>query len=131
MYRKFYSSLVAALAFTTVAFAQTPERSCASMEVLDRQLSQDPSFSKRLEQLESFTRNFEQNQAGQRVSSVITIPVVVHVVYNTAAQNVSTTLIQNQLDVLNEDFRKLNADASNVPSVWSGIAADCQIQFCL
>jgi hypothetical protein len=45
-----------------------------------------------------------------------TIPVVVHVVYNTNAQNISTAQVQSQIDVLNNDFQKLNADTSAVPS---------------
>ena len=64
-------------------------------------------------------------------TGVITIPVVVHVVYNTTAQNISDAQIQSQINVLNQDFRKLNADASSVPSVFAGLASDAQIEFCL
>ncbi|WP_052515833.1 M43 family zinc metalloprotease [Phaeodactylibacter xiamenensis] len=32
---------------------------------------------------------------------------------------------------MNEDFRRLNADAVNTPSVFSGVAADVEIEFCL
>ena len=40
------------------------------------------------------------------------IPVVVHVVYKTGAQNVSDAQVASQIDVLNADFRKRNADVS-------------------
>ena len=63
--------------------------------------------------------------------SIITIPVVVHVVYNTIAENISDAQIFSQIDVLNADFRRTNNDASNTPSVWQNIAADCEIDFCL
>ena len=62
---------------------------------------------------------------------MITIPVVVHIVYNTSAQNVSNNAVYSQIQVLNEDFRKTNPDASSVPSAFSGVAADCEIEFCL
>ena len=62
---------------------------------------------------------------------MITIPVVVHVLYNNAIQNISDAQVNSQIDVLNEDFRKLNLDISNLPNVFSALAADCQIQFCL
>lgn len=44
---------------------------------------------------------------------VVVIPVVVHVVYNTEAQNISDEQIQSQIDVLNEDFMRLNSDADD------------------
>jgi hypothetical protein len=37
----------------------------------------------------------------------------VHVVYNTEAQNISVAQIQSQIDVLNEDFMRLNSDAND------------------
>jgi hypothetical protein len=39
--------------------------------------------------------------------------------------------VQSQIDVLNEDFRRLNADAVNTPSLFQSVAADAEIQFCL
>ena len=35
------------------------------------------------------------------------------------------------MDVLNDDFRRTNSDASNTPAVWQNVAADCEIDFCL
>ena len=63
--------------------------------------------------------------------SIITIPVVVHVVWNTNSENISDAQIFSQIDVLNADYRRTNVDASNTPSVWQSIAADSEIEFCL
>ncbi len=63
------------------------------------------------------------------LGSVITIPVVVHVVYNTAEQNISEEQIASQITVLNKDFRRLNADASNTPALFKDVAADTEIEF--
>ncbi len=63
--------------------------------------------------------------------TVITIPVVVNVVYHTPEENISDAQIQSQIDVLNEDFRLLNSDASNLPFAFSSLKADCRINFCL
>ena len=60
---------------------------------------------------------------------MVTIPVVVHVVYSTTAQNISDEQIQSQIDVLNEDYRAMNADVVDGPSVWTNLVADCEIQF--
>ena len=45
-----------------------------------------------------------KNQPESFGSSIITIPVVVHVVYYNSNENISTAQIQSQIDVLNEDF---------------------------
>jgi len=63
--------------------------------------------------------------------NLITIPVVVHVIYKNSSQNISDAQIFSQIDILNEDFRMNNSDASSVPSAFAGAAADCEIEFCL
>jgi len=55
-------------------------------------------------------------------TGIVTIPVVVHVVYNTSAQNISDARINEQIQVLNEDFRRLNADRANTPAAFASVA---------
>lgn len=66
---------------------------------------------------------------------VITIPVVVHIIYNGEAigvgANISDAQIQSQIDVLNEDFRRLNTNILSVPAAFKGVSTDPLIQFCL
>lgn len=62
---------------------------------------------------------------------VIIIPVVVHVLYNTAVQNISDEQILSQITSLNKDYRRENADAANTPEPFKKVAADVRIQFCL
>ncbi len=61
----------------------------------------------------------------------IVIPVVIHLLYNTASQNISDVQILSQLQSLNKDFRKLNADTINIPASFAGLSADAGITFCL
>ena len=63
--------------------------------------------------------------------SIITIPVVVHVVWSNSNQNISDFQIETQINVLNQDYRRDNIDQINTPNVWQSIAADCEIEFCL
>lgn len=60
-----------------------------------------------------------------------TIPLVIHVVYNTPEENISDAQVQSQLGVLNSDFARTNADASQTPSAFASVAAGTGIQFCL
>lgn len=83
------------------------------------------------DQIEQQTRDFIQNSGNTQNRVVVTIPVVVNVVWNTTAENVSDAQIQSQLDVLNADFRRLNADRVNTPAAFQGISVDCEVNFCL
>ena len=60
---------------------------------------------------------------------IITIPVVVHVVYNNTVENISEAQIISQINSLNADFAKANKDFLNVPSVFAKLAANTSIQF--
>lgn len=62
---------------------------------------------------------------------VLTIPVVVHIVYNDESQNIPNSRVYSQLDVLNNCFRMKNSDRHDVPDVWKNIAADSRIELML
>jgi len=62
-------------------------------------------------------------------AGVTTIPVVVHVIYRTPAQNISDAQIASQIDVLNRDYRMTNPDAANAPAVFKPFASDVRIEF--
>jgi Pregnancy-associated plasma protein-A len=61
----------------------------------------------------------------------ITIPLVVHVVYNDDSQNISDEQIESQITVLNQDFAATNPNTANVPDVWAGFVTDTNIRFAL
>ncbi|HMX41847.1 MAG TPA: zinc metalloprotease, partial [Saprospiraceae bacterium] len=122
--------LLALGAFLLLASPTYAQRMCAAEEHLQHQLEHDPLFREARELIERQTQDFILN-GGVKDRVQVTIPVVVHVLWNTTAQNISQSQIQSQLDVLNADFRKLNADIAGVPSVWQGLTADMEINFCL
>ncbi|MBH8559283.1 GEVED domain-containing protein [Hymenobacter negativus] len=115
------------------AQAPAPHRTCASVEVLQQQLAADPGLAQRMAAINNQAVQFaKSNQATNATAAVtVTIPVVVHVLYSTTAENISDAQIQSQIDVLNEDYHKLNADYTKTPSAFAGQVADVGIQFVL
>nr|WP_315152048.1 zinc metalloprotease [uncultured Flavobacterium sp.] len=105
------------------------QRKCASQDVLAEQLKADPSLAIRMNQIEAFTQNALLTK--RLVNGKIEIPVVVNVLYRTAAENISLAQIQSQIDVLNKDFNALNSDYSSVPALFSGVKANVGITFVL
>ncbi|WP_072144799.1 M43 family zinc metalloprotease [Hymenobacter sp. AT01-02] len=118
---------------SNIAFTldQQVRRRCSTMDVLTEQLASNPGMARRMAAIEEHTRQFEANPTARRTTAALTIPVVVHVLYNTTAQNVSDAQVQAQIDVLNQDFAKTNADASLIPAAFAASAASANIQFTL
>ncbi|QKJ63562.1 zinc metalloprotease [Flavobacterium sp. M31R6] len=105
------------------------QRKCATQDVLEAQLKADPTLAIRMNQIEAFTQNALLTK--RLVNGKVEIPVVVNVLYKTAAENISATQIQSQIDVLNKDFNALNSDYNSVPALFSGVKANVGITFVL
>ncbi|MDX2001904.1 MAG: M43 family zinc metalloprotease [Chitinophagales bacterium] len=77
----------------------------------------------------------KQQQASSKQSStfdtIYRIPVVVHVVYDSAKQNIPDSVIFSQIKVLNQDYRRKNDDTSDTRSIFSSRAGDAGIEFFL
>ena len=107
------------------------KRICGTMDYLEFSKSQDPMLEQKMQNNENILQQMILNQSENSISNIITIPVVFHIVYNNTNENISDLQIQSQIDILNEDFRRTNADASNTPSAFQSLAADTEIEFCL
>ncbi|KIA85838.1 zinc metalloprotease [Flavobacterium sp. AED] len=102
-------------------------RSCASQDVLAEQLKADPTLALRMNQIEAFTQ--KSMLTNRLVNGKVVIPVVVNVLYRTAAENISDAQIQSQIDVLNKDYTATNPDFSSTPAEFAGVAANIGITF--
>lgn len=112
---------------------QAKSAACGTTEYMEQQFLSDPALKTRMSLIERDiqTRIANNNGLQKSVTQVITIPVVVHVVYNLADQNISDAQVLSQIDALNEDYSRTNADAVNTPSVFQPYAANANIHFVL
>jgi hypothetical protein len=121
------------LALSIFAFqAASQQQQCGTATLLQQQL-QNPEFASRFQNSNANAAEWRQNHPEQIRSSapVVTIPVVVHVLYKNATQNISDQQIYSQIAVLNQDYRRMNADTVNTPAIFDTIAADINVEFCL
>ncbi len=100
----------------TDASSKAAHRGCASHDVLEEQLRQNPELALKMNEIEEFTKNAITQ--GRLVNGKIEIPVVVNVLYRTTAENISLAQIQSQIDVLNQDFNATNSDYNSVPALF-------------
>jgi hypothetical protein len=127
--KKQLQSLFTGLLLALVVPSQGQTIRCFTDELHQQLEASDASYNARRDAIQKQTARYVASPSKTR--SVITIPVVFHIIYKTAQQNVSTQQIMSQLNSLNQDFQKLNADWSLTPTVFQNLVADCEIQFCL
>lgn len=112
--------------------AYSQKEKCFADVLLQNKLEEDPSLSQKLEIQERQTQAFIKNYPSQLVTrEVMTIPVVVHVVWEKIEQNISDEQIRSQIEVLNKDFRNNNSLSVAIPSEFNNLIADMEIEFCL
>lgn len=119
-------------------FAQEPpQKNCGTMQHHEYLKQTRPNYEADLNQYNEQINQYLADRAaglsiGKSAVTTITVPVVVHVVYRTAAENISNAQAASQVTVLNNDFAKLNADAIKVTQpTFSTVASGAQIRFCL
>ncbi len=110
----------------TTAFAFSQEHhQCATHSGMVQYDATHPGYMQSVN--DAFSRA-KQHQSQDR-STVYTIPVVVHIVYNTPEENLDDSVVFNQIQRLNEDYRRLNADTTNTRDTFNTIVGDTYIEF--
>jgi len=112
---------------------QLPEP-CGQVEY-QRQLElQHPGFKDQMDRVYRMATEYANGVSLRKsivADTVFTIPVVFHILYNNAAENIPDSLIYNQVFALNRDFRKRNADTASIRTLFRSRASDTKIQFVL
>jgi len=99
------------------------------MPVHERLLRTNPEYARARIEIENRHFEFKTGRRQLARAGITVIPVVVHVVWYKDEQNISDAQIKSQIDVLNQDYRKLNPDVDNTPAPFKPLAADATIEF--
>lgn len=138
--RPFHKSVLFVLVLCFIALPTYAQKRCGTVEYTvshfkkNLRKENDQQFEEWLNK-KIATRSRQTLDAGRTQATTYQIPVVVHVVHNGeaigAGVNISDAQIQSQIDVLNKDFQRLNADAVNTPAEFLSVAGSMSIEFML
>lgn len=129
-------------------------RQCAANEMLEKAIQENPQLAFKLLEIEKHTESFIHRKNFKKPDNPgggngggggggnppppppsftkVTIPVIVHVVYNTNAENITDAQINSQIQVLTKDFTASNSDYNSyVPAEYQGVKGNANIEFCL
>lgn len=131
---KFFYCVV--IFFLQVVFVARAQRVCGSTDYTQKILLDNPSLKAGFDKAEAqinFTTTSRLSSVARDTGSneIIYIPVIIHIIYKSTDQNLSTDQILSQLKSLNDDYSGANADSKNIPVVFKPYAADTRIRFCL
>lgn len=110
-------------------FSGQAQRTCGTDQLHAEMLQNNPGYQQHLNEVEQRYQNFLSSNRGAAASYVI--PTVVHIIQLGPAESVTDARVQAQIDVLNEDFQKMNADTTGIPAIFQTVAANSDIEFCL
>jgi len=124
------------LSFLTIQSSNAQER-CATVpytkQLLERNVVREDKarFEEWLQR--RMTERRIQMDTQRKQATTYRVPVVVHVIHNGepvgTGSNISDEQILSQIAVLNRDFQRLNADASNTPASFLPVAGSLDIEF--
>lgn len=118
-----------ALLLSILTNAQT-NFGCFSHEVYEQQMQNDPAFKINQQELEKETellsKNFNVNKSS---SATYIIPVVFHIIHTGGSGNISDAQILNQMQILNTEFNRQQADTALTPAAFKPMAAGMSVDF--
>ncbi len=126
-------TLVLTLFISFNCFAQANLNRCGTFNAIQFREQQQPGYLARTQAcFENAKQIADANKANRSGSdTVYRVQMVFHVVYNSALENIPDSVIYSQLEVLNEDYRRLNADTARTRSEFLPVAGDPHIEFVL
>jgi hypothetical protein len=102
---------------------------CATDELRAYYKLHIPGYSVRIRKVDSFLAETNREPALERRTTIY-LPIVVHVVYNEASENISDDQIISQIEALNQDFAAQRVDPS-IPLEFKDRVGESHIRFCL
>ncbi|MGQ0829846.1 MAG: M43 family zinc metalloprotease [Bacteroidota bacterium] len=109
------------------------EKHCATTEAMEALYKAHPEMIQEAVEYEKAIQqqieNDKKSGNSRAADPVYIIPVVFHVIHTYGAENISDAQILDAINILNKDFRKLNADTSSIVAAFDTVAADSKIEF--
>ena len=116
--------------FSLQIVAQNEENTPCGTSILENELiKSDPISAENLSLFDELSKEAASSGIFKTEASLIIIPVVVHVMYADQSDNISRDQILDAIDVINLDYRRLNADTTDTRAIFKNVAADVDIEF--
>jgi PKD repeat protein len=124
---KEFPIIVILISIAVFSYSQEETFKCLTPEMNKLAEEKDPSIKERRAALAEFTKEYIARK--DKSEEIYIIPVVFHVVHDNGPENISKAQIEDAIRVINDDYRKMSADTSDIIPEFKSIAADSRIEF--
>ncbi|PIE87018.1 MAG: hypothetical protein CSA03_02055 [Bacteroidetes bacterium] len=101
--------------------------SCGLTQKLQQLYAEDPQLE--IDHQNLILNGLSNQSNSTNKSTVLTIPVVFHIVHTYGSENISDDQVLDQMEILNRDFRLMNSDTSDVIPEFKPLYSDVEIEF--
>lgn len=105
---------------------------CGTDEMHQKSFQEHPEYNagitRAYERLQAETAAYIQ-QIKPKSGNPYIIPIVFHIIHNYGPENIADAQVLDAVRLINEQFRKRNADTTSIIQPFKAIAADCEIEF--
>jgi hypothetical protein len=124
--------LFVAIIIAHFSFAQHLNR-CFTYELMLEKEKKHPGYIQRVDDIFNQAKQYAAGKSANRSigDTIYHVRCVFHVLYTTPAENIDDSIIRNQIEVLNRDYRRRNADSVDTRPVFQDRAGDTRIEFFL
>ncbi|MBI1306903.1 MAG: T9SS type A sorting domain-containing protein [Bacteroidetes bacterium] len=127
-YKYFFTIL--SLGLAGISSAQNCGSDQAAKDWVKQSAANEKSYMDYLEELSTINTAAQgRGSSLNKKEDILIIPVVFHIVHNFGPENISKAQILEQIEILNQDYRRLNSDTTKTRDIFKGRAADIGIEF--
>lgn len=123
-----YYLLFISLLTSALMHAQDGKK-CGTDEMMKKVFEADPILQQKTELLKKEMHLYIKNKNLRNENEIYVIPVVVHIIHNGGSNNISDAQVHDAIRIINEDYKKLNSDTSQIISEFREVVANVSIDF--
>lgn len=120
------------LSASFIAKGQENTLHCGTDEITSQLFQQHPELQSGMihatKKLEQFTQDYISNPSSSRSNDPYIIPVVFHIIHDYGDGNISDEQIFDAVKQVNTQYRKRNADTTNIVDDFKGLGVDTEIE---
>ncbi len=128
--KKITTLIVGMFALSTNIINAQNYHKCGTVSAMQMVEQNSPGYIQSTKNM--FSDFYNGNNSRAISDTFLYVRVVVHIVYNTPAENLADSVVFNQIEILNNDYGRMNADTVNMRPVFAPIVGvDSRIRFVL
>jgi PKD repeat protein len=102
---------------------------CGTDRFLKKQLETNPKAKQSHEARKESLMHLDHNQPKSEQAANRVIPVVFHIIHQYGSENISKSIIEETLDIMNRDWQGTNEYVGTITSNFAGISSDMEVEF--